>query len=146
MAASSASAKEMFDLYDKTGDGFIELDVMDHVVRSLNFNPTFDELAAVKATADPSQTGYIDFATFQSILSQVSHRTMNPQELNACFSVFDRNDDQCIQITELSYALTNLGNKVNPDSVDELVQEAQIPMTEAKAPYSKFIQILTAPL
>ena len=133
----------MFDLYDKTGQGYIELDAIDHVVRSLNFNPTFDELQAAKAQGDPNGTGYVDFPTLQSLLPSLNTRGMNKAELNGCFSVFDRNDDQCIQITELQYALTNLGNKVAPDTVDELVQEAQIPLTEAKAPYSAFTEILT---
>jgi calmodulin len=135
----------MFDLFS-TGEGErIQTDAIGHVVRALNFNPTGAELSGAMMQADPSNEGWVDWAAFQQVFPSLSSRPMNAGELNQAFSVFDRNLDGKIQISEFHYVMTNLGNKVSDESVDELVAEAQIPETESKAPYTVFTQILTAP-
>mmetsp|Transcript_20746 Transcript_20746/g.30866 ORF Transcript_20746/g.30866 Transcript_20746/m.30866 type:complete len:146 (+) Transcript_20746:36-473(+) len=143
---AATNTKDMFDLFDKTGDGKIETSALGHVVRSLNFNPLEAEINMVLPQADPENTGFIDYATFQSVLPQLSVRPCTEKtSLETAFSVFDRNQDHNIQISELHYVLTNLGEKVSDESVDELVATAQIPPADSKADYSKFINIIVTP-
>ena len=51
---------------------------------------------------------------------------LGPEELEKAFSMFDRDGDGFIDANELRRLLTNLGEKLTEDEVDEMIREVDI--------------------
>ena len=63
-----AQARETFSLYDRTGHGTIQADVVGAVVRSLGANPADTEVNALVEQYDPQASGLINFPEFLKIM------------------------------------------------------------------------------
>ena len=52
--------------------------------------------------------------------------TDNEDEIREAFRVFDKDGNGFISAAELRYVMTNIGEKLTDEEVDEMVQEADI--------------------
>lgn len=64
-----AEFKEAFSLFDKDGDGIIDIKHLGLLVRSLNRNPTEQELEEMASEVDPLGKGRVEFPDFLSIMA-----------------------------------------------------------------------------
>ncbi|CAG5127785.1 unnamed protein product, partial [Candidula unifasciata] len=98
--------KEAFNLFDKDGDGFITTSELGTVMRSLNQNPTSDELQDMINEVDADGSGTIDFNEFLRMMSKKLKETDAEEELRQAFnSIMDVKIYSSIRDTEVGSSI-----------------------------------------
>ena len=118
-----AEFKEAFSLFDKNGDGTISTDELGVVMRSLGQNPTEAELVEMINEVDADGSGTIEFPEFLTLMARKNKDTDTDEELIEAFKVFDRDGNGFISTAELRHVLTNLGERLTSEEVDEMIRE-----------------------
>ena len=77
--------KEAFQLYDKSGDGFLDGKELGELMRSLGRNPTEDEIYKLMAEVDVDHNGKLDFEEFTILMNEKI--TEDPIELQGSNSI-----------------------------------------------------------
>ena len=73
-----------------------------------------------------SKRGTIDFPEFLSLMARKMKDTDTEEELIEAFKVFDRDGNGFISAAELRHVMTNLGEKLTDEEVDEMIREADV--------------------
>ncbi|KUI55926.1 Myosin regulatory light chain cdc4 [Cytospora mali] len=130
-AQASTNYKEAFSLFDKRGNGRVTLDNLGDLLRACGQNPTQNEIRELEKTVggeceltfDPYKT-IVDFETFQRVLNRPGgfRDPGEPEEYCRGFQVFDKDMTGFIGVGQLKYILTNLGEKMTDEEVDELLK------------------------
>merc|ERR1711862_89291 len=115
---------EAFLLFDKDGDGTITTKELGTVMRSLGQTPTEAELLDMINEVDSDGSGTIDFAEFLNLMARKMKDADSEEELMEAFKVFDKDGNGFISAAELRHVMTNLGEKLTEDEVDEMIKEA----------------------
>uniref|UniRef100_A0A0M3IGY0 Calmodulin n=1 Tax=Ascaris lumbricoides TaxID=6252 RepID=A0A0M3IGY0_ASCLU len=118
--------KEAFSLFDKDGDGTITTKELGTVMRSLGQNPTEAELQDMINEVDADGNGTIDFPEFLTMMARKMKDTDSEEEIREAFRVFDKDGNGFISAAELRHVMTNLGEKLTDEEVDEMIREADI--------------------
>jgi len=121
-----AEFKEAFSLFDKDGDGTITTKELGTVMRSLGQNPTEAELQDMINEVDADGNGTIDFPEFLTMMARKMKDTDSEEEIREAFRVFDKDGNGFISAAELRHVMTNLGEKLTDEEVDEMIREADI--------------------
>jgi len=121
---NNAEYKEAFALFDKKGTGTVPRETLGDLLRALGQNPTQAEVAEIVANS-PRE---VDYKVFLSILSRPEgfKPAGTPEEFIRGFQVFDKEGNGYIGAGELRYVLTQLGEKMTDEEVDELLKGVQI--------------------
>lgn len=139
MASSQASTnyKEAFSLFDKRGTGRVQLESLGDLLRACGQNPTLAEIRDLEKSAggdcmwktfeDYSSIliqKIVDFDAFSKILNRPGgfRDPGEPEEYCRGFQVFDKDMSGFIGVGQLRYILTNLGEKMSDEEVDELLK------------------------
>ncbi|XP_022722726.1 calmodulin-like protein 8 isoform X2 [Durio zibethinus] len=93
--------KEAFCLFDKDGDGCITVEELATVIRSLDQNPTEEELQDMISEVDADGNGTIEFAEFLNLMAKKMKETDAEDELKEAFKVFDKDQNGYISANEL---------------------------------------------
>uniref|UniRef100_A0A673YLK7 EF-hand domain-containing protein n=1 Tax=Salmo trutta TaxID=8032 RepID=A0A673YLK7_SALTR len=117
--------KEAFSLFDKDGDGTITTKELGTVMRSLGQNPTEAELQDMINEVDADGNGTIDFPEFLTMMARKMKDTDSEEEIREAFRVFDKDGNGYISAAELRHVMTNLGEKLTDEEVDEMIRELQ---------------------
>ncbi|KAK3097154.1 hypothetical protein FSP39_006899 [Pinctada imbricata] len=118
--------KEAFSLFDKEGDGTITTKELGTVMRSLGQNPSETELQSMINEVDADGNGTIDFPEFLSMMNSKMKDTDAEGEVKEAFSVFDKDGSGFISASELKHVMTNLGEKLTDEEVEEMMREADV--------------------
>ncbi|CAM1511646.1 Fc.00g091590.m01.CDS01 [Cosmosporella sp. VM-42] len=144
-AQASTNYKEAFALFDKRGNGRVALDSLGDLLRACGQNPTLSEIQDLEKNVGgdckyqicdaetlsrPHLDGTddapaaVDFETFQRILNRPGgfRDPGEPEEYCRGFQVFDKDMTGFIGVGQLKYILTNLGEKMTDEEVDELLK------------------------
>src|SRR4051794_19298535 len=139
-AQASTNYKEAFSLFDTRGVGRVALEKLGDLLRACGQNPTLAEIheleksvggecerpevpgSILRAVTDSCAT--VDFETFQRILNRPGgfRDPGEPEEYCRGFQVFDKDMTGFIGVGQLKYILTNLGEKMTDEEVDELLK------------------------
>ncbi|CAK9154281.1 unnamed protein product [Ilex paraguariensis] len=151
-----AEFKEAFSLFDKDGDGCITSKELGTVMRSLGQNPTEAELQDMINEVDADQNGTIDFSEFLNLmarkmkgtdsddeLEEALKDTDSEEELKEAFKVFDKDQNGFISAAELRHVMTNLGEKLTDEEVDEMIREADLD-GDGQVNYEEFVRMMLA--
>ena len=138
-----AEFKEAFALFDKDGDGSITTKELGTVMRSLGQNPTEAELQDMINEVDADGNGTIDFPEFLSLMARKMKDTDTEEELVEAFKVFDRDGNGLISAAELRHVMTNLGEKLTDEEVDEMIREADVD-GDGHINYEEFVRMMMA--
>ena len=95
-------------------------------MRSLHQNPTEAELRDLIADVDRDGSNTIDFPEFLSMMARKMKDTDSEEEILEAFKVFDKDGNGFISAAELRHIMTNLGEKLTDEEVDEMIREADI--------------------
>merc|ERR1719246_119671 len=136
-----AEFKEAFSLFDKDGDGTITTKELGTVMRSLGQNPTEAELQDMINEVDADGNGTIDFPVFLSLMARKMKDTDTEEELVEAFKVFDRDGNGLISAAELRHVMTNLGEKLTDEEVDEMIREADVD-GDGAINYQEFVRMM----
>lgn len=137
MAQTSTNYKEAFSLYDKRGNGRVALESLGDLLRACGQNPTLAEIRDLEKqvggdckTNDsfrgktPANGVTVDFDSFSKVLNRPGgfRDPGEPEEYCRGFQVFDKDMTGFIGVGQLRYILTNLGEKMSDEEVDELLK------------------------
>ncbi|UJR38801.1 hypothetical protein I4U23_031466 [Adineta vaga] len=121
-----AEFKEAFSLFDKDDDGTITTKELGTVMRSLGQNPTEAELQDMINEVDADGNGMIDFPEFLTMMARKMKDTDSEEEILDAFRVFDKQSNGFISVADLRHIMTNLGEKLTDEEINEMIQEANI--------------------
>lgn len=137
-AQTSTNYKEAFSLYDKRGNGRVALDSLGDLLRACGQNPTLAEIRDLeKQVGGDCERSWnltpvissltfvaVDFDSFQKVLNRPGgfRDPGEPEEYCRGFQVFDKDMTGFIGVGQLRYILTNLGEKMSDEEVDELLK------------------------
>ena len=113
-------------LFLPDGDGTITTKELGTVMRSLGQNPTEAELQDMINEVDADGNGTIDFPEFLTMMARKMRDTDSEQEIKEAFKVFDRDNNGFISAAELRHVMTNLGERLTEQEVDEMIREADV--------------------
>ncbi|KAL7480051.1 hypothetical protein ACHAW6_005760 [Cyclotella cf. meneghiniana] len=147
-----AEFKEAFSLFDKDGDGTITTKELGTVMRSLGQNPTEAELMDMINEVglsfvfdilpiDSDGNGTIDFPEFLTMMARKMKDTDSEEEILEAFKVFDKDGNGFISAAELRHIMTNLGEKLTDEEVDEMIREADID-GDGQINYEEFVKMM----
>uniref|UniRef100_T1JS65 EF-hand domain-containing protein n=1 Tax=Tetranychus urticae TaxID=32264 RepID=T1JS65_TETUR len=128
-----AEFKEAFS-FDKDGDGEITTAELETVMRSLDQNPTEAELKDMINEFDDDGNGLPEFL---SMMARAMKYTNSVEEIR----VFDKDGNGFISAKEFRYVMTNLGEKLTDEEVDEMILEADID-EDGRVNYEEFVKIM----
>lgn len=74
----------------------------------------------------PTGNGTIDFPEFLTMMARKMKDTDSEEEIREAFRVFDKDGNGFISAAELRHVMTNLGEKLTDEEVDEMIREADI--------------------
>ncbi|KAF8193028.1 hypothetical protein BJ912DRAFT_961796 [Pholiota molesta] len=123
----------------QTRHGAVPRDTLGDLLRALGQNPTQAEVADIVAAA-PRE---VDYKTFLAILNRPDgfKPAGTPDEFIRGFQVFDKEGNGFIGAGELRYVLTQLGEKMSDEEVDELLKGVQIG-ADGNVNYESFVRTI----
>lgn len=133
--------KAAFELFDKDRDGKITVKELGTVMRNLGQNPTDLELAEMISEVDLDGNGTIDFKEFLGLMVRKMKDTDTEEELLEAFKVFDRDGNGFITSHELRHVMTNLGESLSPEEVEEMIKEADLD-GDGQINYDEFVRMM----
>lgn len=138
-----AELKEAFDRFDKTQEGVMRPEDLPVLVRSLGYNPAESSCRQMLVNVQLTEENMVTFASF--LHACIDH--MTPQdaetEILAAWQVLDAQGHGFITSGQLYHVMTNLGEKLSQEEVDEMIREAD-PTGTGSIDYSSFTKILLA--
>lgn len=137
-----AEFKEAFSLFDKDGDGSITTSELGNVMQSLGQNPTEAELQDMIGELDTDGSGTVDFPEFLSLMARKMRDMDSEEEIREAFRVFDEDGIGYISAAELRHVMTNLGEKLTDEEVDEMIKEADS-NSDGQVNYEEFVRMMT---
>ncbi|KAK6127851.1 hypothetical protein DH2020_038420 [Rehmannia glutinosa] len=138
-----AEFKEVFKLFDKDNDGSITSKELGTVLRSLGQNPTEAELQEMINEADADLNGKIEFHEFLNLMAAQMKDPDSEEALREAFNLFDKDQNGLISAAELHQVMTNLGEKVTDEEVDEMIREADLD-GDGQVSYEEFVILMLA--
>ncbi|KAB5511114.1 hypothetical protein DKX38_030200 [Salix brachista] len=148
------------------GLGCITTKELGTVMRSLGQNPTEAELQDMINEVDADQNGTIDFPEFLNLMARKMKKsssealdcpeiiditdvpylycdTDSEEELKEAFKVFDKDQNGYISAAELRHVMTNLGEKLTDEEVEEMIREADVD-GDGQVNYEEFVRMMLA--
>ncbi|WOO78786.1 Myosin regulatory light chain cdc4 [Vanrija pseudolonga] len=139
-APNNAEYREAFALFDKKGTGQVPRESLGELLRSLGQNPTQAEVGTLQTNLGAT----FDYDTFLQILNRPDgwKPAGTADEFIKGFQVFDKAGNGFIGAGELRYVLTQLGEKMTDEEVDELLKG--FPVTDGQINYHSFVRSILA--
>ena len=73
-----------------------------------------------------TDNGTVDFKEFLLMMARRKKEGDNEEELLEAFKVFDKDGNGLISAAELRHVMTNLGEKLTDEEIDEMIREADV--------------------
>ena len=90
---------------------------------------------------DTDGSGTIDFPEFLTMMARKMKDTDSEEEILEAFKVFDKDGNGFISAAELRHIMTNLGEKLTDEEVDEMIREADID-GDGQINYEEFVKMM----
>ncbi|EXB93240.1 Calmodulin-like protein 11 [Morus notabilis] len=136
-----ADFQEAFYLLDKDGDGCITIDELATAIKSLDQNPTEEELQRMISEVDVDGNGTIEFGEFLNLMARKMKEHEAEEELREAFRVFDKDQDGYISPTELRHVMINLGEKLKDEELEQMIREADLD-GDGLVNYEEFVRMM----
>jgi hypothetical protein len=78
------------------------------------------------AEIDTKKSGTIEFNDFLNLMARKIKDADTEEEIKEAFRVFDKDQKGTISAAELRHVLTNLGEKLTEEEVDEMIREGKL--------------------
>ncbi|KAL6142821.1 hypothetical protein ACLB2K_061097 [Fragaria x ananassa] len=121
-----AEFQEAFCLFDKDGDGCITIEELATAIKSVDQNPTAEELQSMIYEVDIDGNGTIEFGEFLNVMVRKMKENDADEELKEAFKVFDKDQDGYISPNELRNVMINLGERLTDEEAAQMIREADL--------------------
>ena len=119
--------KEKFASFDKNNEDAIDAKGLGTLLRWLDFNPNESEMRAwVKKYSTQTGSRESETLSLQHVMEIVAEKLQEPDtvdEFIEAAKVFDHDNDGKIEVAELRYAMSRLGDPLEDSLVDDLIAE-----------------------
>ena len=135
--------KEIFSLFDTSGDSTIPAKNLKEVLICLGQTLTQDELDELmyEHEIDTTGDGRVGFVEFLNLMARKIKETKEVDHMREIFNVFDKNKDGFISTSEIQCVMTSLGETLTEDEVNEMVTEADRDL-DSKISFDDFSKLL----
>eukprot|EP01132_Coremiostelium_polycephalum_P011816 gene11816-14453_t len=114
--------REAFSLYDSNKDGKLEQNELANTLRWLGQNPSATDIMDI--LKDFGANGSITLDGLFNYLGRKIVDDFDEREIIEAFQVFDKDGKGLVGASELRHILTNLGDRLNEDQVEEMLKQA----------------------
>ncbi|PAA56309.1 hypothetical protein BOX15_Mlig008509g2 [Macrostomum lignano] len=122
-----AECKEVFALFDKQGVGQVPTESLGRLLRALGYNPSNREVQEMINQVASESGDVIDFTTFSDLVGKrLSAVSTSEDTLEEAFRALDRQLTGRLKAADLRVLLTNMGECLTEEEVEEMMQEAQV--------------------
>ncbi|BFF88806.1 calmodulin-like [Drosophila madeirensis] len=133
---------EVFNMFDQENTGALPLKQIKYLMRAVAVFPTDLELMDIYAEIDTNGSGEMLRDDFLYIMCKM-YKHMTPEdEIIAAFKVFDKEDTGVIAESEFRHIMTNLGEKMSEDEIEEIIRDAESD-TEGNIDYVRFVKMMS---
>ncbi|KAG4995962.1 hypothetical protein AAZX31_10G029500 [Glycine max] len=133
---------EAFVVVDKDSHGFITVDELISIVRSLEGNATKEKIQEMISEVDINGNSLsVNFEDFLKIMGRTIKENLT-EELKDSFKVFDRDNDGYISATELRQVMVKLGERLTDEEVEQMIREADLD-GDGRDSYEEFLRFMT---
>ncbi|KAG5613761.1 hypothetical protein H5410_013585 [Solanum commersonii] len=135
--------KEAINLFDKDVHGCITIEELATVIRSLDENPTEEELCHMisEVDADHHDNGTMEFNEFLNLITKKMKETDLEEELKEVFKVFDKDQNGFISATDLRHVMINLGEKLTEEEAEQMIREADLD-GDGQVNFDEFVKMM----
>ncbi|KAL9450822.1 hypothetical protein AB3S75_012541 [Citrus x aurantiifolia] len=140
-----AEFQEAFCMLDRDGDGCITIEELAVAIKSLDQNPTEEELRNMISEVDVNGNGTIEFGEFLNLMARKMKENEAQEELKEAFKVFDKDQDGYISPNELRHVMMNIGEKVTDEELEQMVREADLD-GDGQINYEEFARMMLLPI
>jgi len=114
------------------------------VMHLLGQNPTEAELQVMINEVDADGNGTVDFPEFLNLMARKMKDTDSEEKLKEASKVLAKDGNGVISAAELRHVLTNLGEKMTDEEVDEMIREADVDR-DGQVNYDEFLKMMFCP-
>ena len=116
--------KEIFDLEDIDGDGWVNKHQLGKIMRSFGIHPypTDEELTTLYDEFDPDGNDGLELSDVLDIVSRSSSKDTETQGLIEAFKLFDRDGKGLLTAEKLLHVMQSLGVEFTVDDSVEMVK------------------------
>jgi len=126
-------------------EGNLPHNLLGHVMRELGFYPSKLLISQVCSQADPERMGVVKRKDFLEIMRKmITIKKPTEADIKNAFAVFDKEKNGFIPTAHLRYLLTHLGEQLDEDELDALMELAD-PETDGFIKYDKFVEWMFDP-
>uniref|UniRef100_A0AAF5DQZ8 EF-hand domain-containing protein n=1 Tax=Strongyloides stercoralis TaxID=6248 RepID=A0AAF5DQZ8_STRER len=131
---------QAFKMFDKDGNGTMNIKELGIAMRTLGLNPTEEELLNMVNEYDVDGNGKIDFGEFCKMMKEMNKET-DQELIRLAFKVFDKDGNGYITAQEFKHFMTTMGEKFTEEEVDEIIKEVDKDGDE-QIDYEEFVQMI----
>ena len=127
-----AEIREIFTLFDKNSDGYVNTSELGTIVRGLNLNPSEGEVAEFMREVDSSNTGQFDQNSLISLIARKGKSQETLEEMIESLKVLvDSSDDKereklKLSVEQFKYSMMQLGEKMLEHQVEEILTDSDL--------------------
>ena len=115
--------EDNFDWFDKAKINRISFFDLKNLLRVMGFNPTGREIEGYQSHYDKTNEKSISLKDVKDIVNKKICEPDTIEELIEAMKVLDTTNDGTIQVPELRWAMTQLGDVMDPVEVDKMISE-----------------------
>ena len=122
-----AEIREIFTLFDKNSDGYVNTSELGSIIRALNQNPTKSEVKEMEKDVDPNDTGSFDQMNLISLIARRPRAVESIEEMIEAIKVLtsdtggDEKEQGALEISYLKSSLTTMGEKMQEHEIEEIL-------------------------
>ncbi|KAJ8028296.1 Myosin-2 essential light chain [Holothuria leucospilota] len=120
---------QIFGLFDKQGDGKIEINQIGDACRALGLNPKQDVIKKLVNQLDNERNGArLSFQDFQPIYASLAKEKSagSASDFIDGLRMFDSDGSGLISVSELRHILTNIGDRLTNKELDDILREMRV--------------------
>ncbi len=117
------NVRTVFQQFDKDNTGFIETNNLGTLLRWLRYNPTETEMTDYIERFDQQRRNQVQLDQVFTIVDEKIQEPDTIEEFIEAARVFDHDNDGKIEVAELRYAMSRLGDMLDEALVDDLIAE-----------------------
>ena len=133
--------KEVFSVFDKRGDGLIKIKYLKKVFKCLGQTPTQKEIDDMLNSFNMGGYRKIKFDDFLKLIERKMKETKDTDTYYEVFKMFDKEETGYISASEIKYMMTNLGENLTDQEVNEMLNCADTEESD-KISYDEFVKMM----
>lgn len=132
--------RDVFRIFDADQDGNISSTELIKILKSCGLEPTDEQVQMLIENVDTNGNGVIEFTEFCQLM--IKYGTQKDDDLRDAFKVFDQDNNGYIDAAELQTILSNMGENLPMDQVEDMIREADL-NGDGLIDYEEFIKMMT---